>query len=74
MSSDHRITPTKQPIVTRPNQIVTIDRYILAQQLAYAGSSGDLSGLLYDIALTGKMIAREVKKAGLVDILGQMGI
>ena len=32
-----------------------------------------MSGLLCDIALTGKMIAREVSKAGLVDILGQTG-
>ncbi len=67
------VTVTKQPIVTRPSQIVTIDRYILEQQLTHAGASGDLSGLLYDIALTGKMIAREVRKAGLVDILGQTG-
>jgi fructose-1,6-bisphosphatase I len=73
MSSDRSVTPTKQPIVTRPGQIVTIDRYILEQQLSYPEASGDLSGLLYDIALTGKMIAREVRKAGLVDILGETG-
>lgn len=65
--------PKKQPIVTRPSEIVTIDRYILDQQLTVPGATGDLSGLLYDIALTGKMIAREVSKAGLVDILGQTG-
>ncbi len=65
--------PPKQPIVTRPNQIVTIDRYILEQQLSHPEATGDLSGLLYDIGLTGKMITREVSKAGLVDILGQTG-
>jgi len=73
MSTDRSATPAKQPIVTQPSQIVTIDRYILEQQLSHPGASGDLSGLLYDIALTGKMIAREVKKAGLVDILGHTG-
>jgi len=73
MSTDRSVTPAKQPIVTKPSQIVTIDRYILEQQLSHPGASGDLSGLLYDIALTGKMIAREVKKAGLVDILGHTG-
>ncbi len=71
--SSKGVTPTKTPIVTRPSQIVTIDRYILEQEQSHAGASGDLSGLLYDIALTGKMIAREVRKAGLVDILGQTG-
>jgi len=71
--SSKGVTPTKTPIVTRPSQIVTIDRYILEQEQSHPGASGDLSGLLYDIALTGKMIAREVRKAGLVDILGQTG-
>jgi fructose-1,6-bisphosphatase I len=71
--STNKVTAAKQPIVTRPSQIVTIDRYILDQQLSFPEASGDLSGLLYDIALTGKIIAREVSKAGLVDILGQTG-
>ncbi|MEE8130256.1 MAG: class 1 fructose-bisphosphatase [Vicinamibacterales bacterium] len=71
--SSKGVTPTKTPIITRPSQIVTIDRYILEQEQSHPGASGDLSGLLYDIALTGKMIAREVRKAGLVDILGQTG-
>ena len=73
MSGKIPVKPKKQPIVTRPSEIVTIDRYILDQQLSHPGATGDLSGLLYDIALTGKMIAREVSKAGLVDILGQTG-
>lgn len=73
MLSKHPVKPKKHPIVTRPSEIVTIDRFILEQQLSHSGATGDLSGLLYDIALTGKMIAREVSKAGLVDILGQTG-
>jgi fructose-1,6-bisphosphatase I len=73
MPTKHPVRPAKQPIVTRPSQIVTIDRYILDQELKHPDASGDLSGLLYDIALTGKMIARETSKAGLVDILGKTG-
>ena len=73
MPSKTPVTPTKTPIITRPSQIVTIERYILDQEQSHPEASGDLSGLLYDIALTGKMIAREVSKAGLVDILGQTG-
>ncbi len=64
---------TKDPIVTRPGKIVTIDRHILNEQERHPGASGDLSKLLYDFALTGKLISREVTKAGLVDILGQTG-
>ncbi len=73
MSTKKKPVPAKQPIVTRPNQVVTIDRYILEQQLSHPEATGDLSGLLYDIALTAKMITREVSKAGLVDIIGQTG-
>lgn len=73
MSNDLTAT-TKAPIVTRPNQIVTIERHILERQTAYPEARGDLTQLLYDIALTGKLIGREVNKAGLVDILGETGI
>jgi len=73
MPSQRTVKPKKQPIVTRPSEIITIGRYILDEELKHPEASGDLSGLLYDIALTGKMIAREVSKAGLVDILGQTG-
>jgi len=66
-------TPLKDPIVTRPERIVTIVRHILDQQRLHPEATGDLSGLLYDIALIGKLIAREVRKAGLVDILGETG-
>ena len=64
----------KAPIVTRPNQIVTIERHILDEQADHPEARGTLSQLLYDIALTGKLISREVTKAGLVDILGETGV
>jgi len=73
MSSTPTAT-TKAPIVTRPNQIVTIERHILDRQTAYPEARGDLTQLLYDIALTAKLIGREVNKAGLVDILGETGV
>ncbi len=44
--SSKGVTPTKTPIITRPSQIVTIDRYILEQEQSHPGASGDLSGLL----------------------------
>lgn len=63
----------KTPIVTRPGQIVTIDRHIIEQQERFPEASGAFSKLLYDIGLTAKMVSREVGKAGLVDILGETG-
>lgn len=71
--SNSFVAPTKEPIVTRPDRIVTIERHVLNMQLQHREARGDLSKLLYDIALTGKLISREVNKAGLVDILGETG-
>jgi fructose-1,6-bisphosphatase I len=52
---------------------VTIQRHILTAQKRHPGATGELSGLLNQIAFAGKMIQREVRKAGLVDVLGFTG-
>ena len=55
------------------DQIITIERHIVEQERAFPEATGVFSGLLYDIALAGKIIAREMSRAGLVDILGTAG-
>lgn len=50
--------------------VVTIERYIIEQERLYPEATGELSGLLYDIALAAKMIANKVRMAGLADIIG----
>ncbi|MBI3605561.1 MAG: class 1 fructose-bisphosphatase [Nitrospirae bacterium] len=52
---------------------LTIEQHIIQQQRKFPDSTGDLSDLLYDIALAGKMISKEVNHAGLADILGATG-
>ena len=47
-------------------QIVTIERHILDQQKRFPQATGALTGLLYDLALSGKLISRETNRAGLV--------
>ena len=53
------------------NKIVTIERFILESQPDYA--RGEFTNLLYDIALSAKIIAHKTTRAGLVDILGRAG-
>ncbi|MCU0626055.1 MAG: class 1 fructose-bisphosphatase [Gemmatimonadaceae bacterium] len=53
-----------------PVSVVTIERFIIEQERLYPEASGELSGVLYDLALAAKMIANKVRMAGLVDILG----
>jgi len=55
-----------------PN-LVNVEAHILDQQNLHPSASGDFTSLLNDIALAAKIIAREVSRAGLVDILGTTG-
>jgi fructose-1,6-bisphosphatase I len=50
--------------------VVTIERFIIEQERQYPKATGQLSNILYDLALAAKMIANKVRSAGLVDILG----
>ena len=52
---------------------VTIERHIFAEQANFPAATGDLTNLLYDIALAGKLIASRTTRAGLADILGAAG-
>jgi fructose-1,6-bisphosphatase I len=53
-----------------PTSVVTIDRFIVEQERRHPEATGELSGILYDLALAAKMIANKVRMAGLADILG----
>ncbi len=53
--------------------VVTIERHILEQERQFPEATGALSTILYDLALAAKLITREVRRAGLVDIMGQTG-
>ncbi len=52
---------------------VTLSQFLLLQERAHPGASGQFTGVLTDVALAAKMINREVTRAGLVDILGYAG-
>jgi fructose-1,6-bisphosphatase I len=53
---------------------ITLDRFIKSNQSQYPNAAGDLSQLLRDIALASKVVNREINKAGLIDIMGYVGV
>ncbi len=55
------------------SKIYTIERFLLEQQSQFPHATGDLTRILYDLALAGKMIARETRRAGLGSLLGAAG-
>ena len=52
---------------------LTLDEFTIQQLRLFPGGTGELSRLLRDIGLAAKRINVEVNKAGLQDILGDMG-
>jgi len=55
------------------SSLVTIERFILEQERLHPEATGELTQLLYDIALASKVISGYVRRAGLVDVLGAFG-
>ncbi|TRX57777.1 class 1 fructose-bisphosphatase [Fulvivirga sp. M361] len=52
---------------------ITLDRFIKRKQEEFQYATGELSQLLRDIALAGKVVNREINKAGLINISGAIG-
>jgi fructose-1,6-bisphosphatase I len=51
----------------------TLDEFTIQQSRTFEKSTGELSTLLRDIGLAGKLINKKISKAGLLDILGAHG-
>jgi fructose-1,6-bisphosphatase I len=56
-----------------PKKLMTLDEFTIHETRQFPQATGELSSLLRDISLAGKMINKQVRKAGLVDILGKHG-
>ena len=52
---------------------VNLDRFIRSKEDHFAYATGELSQLLRDIALAGKVVNREINKAGLMNLAGGIG-
>ncbi|MCK4663668.1 MAG: class 1 fructose-bisphosphatase [Bacteroidales bacterium] len=53
---------------------MTLNEFIIRRQSDFQYATGELSRLLSHISVASKIVHREVNKAGLVDILGEVGI
>ena len=52
---------------------ITVTEHLLLHQKKSAAATGIFTRLLYDLILSAKLIARNVNKAGLLDVLGRTG-
>jgi fructose-1,6-bisphosphatase I len=53
---------------------LTLSRFITQKPEAHPGATGEFAGLLSQIGLVGKLIAQDLRCAGLIDILGTTGV
>lgn len=53
---------------------ITVTEHLLLHQKRSPHATGQFTGLLHDLILSGKSISRHVNKAGLLDILGGTGV
>ena len=60
-------------VTNTSTSVVTIERYVIEQERLHPEATGELSGILVDLALAAKMIAMKVRMAGVIDILGAAG-
>lgn len=54
--------------------VVTIQRHLMEQQQTHPDASGSFTRLLWDLILAIKTINREVRQAGLAEVLGGTGV
>jgi fructose-1,6-bisphosphatase I len=53
--------------------LITLDQFIADQQALHEGATGAFSRIFRAMELGAKIVNRDVRKAGLVDILGELG-
>ena len=54
-------------------KLITMDEFTIRETRKFPQATGELSSLLRDIGLAGKIVNKQVRKAGLGDILGSHG-
>jgi hypothetical protein len=67
---DYTITQSKYPVT---DNLTTLQSYILAAETEHEDATGDFTWILSSISLAGRAIANKVRRARIVDVLGDMG-
>ena len=55
------------------SKVITLEQFIVDRQSLYKDAQGSLSKIFRSLELAAKIVNRDVRKAGLVDILGNQG-
>ncbi len=61
------------PISGELEEVMTLEQFILDQQARWPHSTGSFSRLIRDISVAAKIINRNIRRAGLLDVIGETG-
>jgi fructose-1,6-bisphosphatase I len=70
MHSDHEIPPVSNTI----QSFITLEQFILEQQERFEHPTGAFSRLIRDLSIAAKIINRNIRRSGLLDIVGEVGV
>lgn len=70
---DQTSNNANSPVLTDYRQMETLEQFIIERQGTFKHSTGAFSRLLRDISLAGKIVNRDMRRAGIVDIGGATG-
>lgn len=76
MSPENVTPPTEVRPLTNglpPRHLITVQEHILSQQRCHPTATGGFSWLLSGITLAAKIISANVRRAGILDVLGMSG-
>lgn len=71
LASDDAVMPKADPAA--PKRWVTVQEHILSQQRSHPTATGGFSWLLSGITLAARIISANVRRAGILDVLGDAG-
>ncbi len=69
MHDSHEIPPTSGAL----DSFMTLEQFILDRQDRFPHSTGSFTRLLRDISVAGKIINRNIRRAGILDVMGEEG-
>ncbi len=55
------------------SSLMTLEQFVLDRQERFSHSSGSFSRLLRDLSVAAKIITRNIRRAGILDVLGETG-
>ncbi len=59
--------------IVKTQKLITLDNHITSEEFKHPGATGEFTSLLHNLSFAVRIISRDVRRAGLNDVLGMTG-